>query len=206
VRTASQCVDYLDHATYVASFVDGWFDTGDIAVIAEDTSIRITGRAKDMIIRGGENIPVAQVEEALLTLHAVREVALVPVPDDRLGERACAVIVTTDGIAVDLPVIQSHLAKLGMAKQYWPEFVLAVESLPRTGSGKVLKHARRLRDRHSQSPLGSDFSANLRPRRCPEVYQDYADTIQGLNVRLGTARLVQSRSVDHRLKRGTRPA
>ena len=142
VKSASQCVDYFpDHDVYIASYDrDGWFNTGDMARLHEDGSIRITGRIKEMIIRGGENIPVAEVESALASHPDIAEAVVVAVPDERLGERACAVVVPASGVeTVEFEAAKRHLESLGMAKQYWPEFFSVRESLPRTASGKIRK-------------------------------------------------------------------
>jgi cyclohexanecarboxylate-CoA ligase len=142
VRSASQCVDYVpDHAEFASAFDrDGFFDTGDLARINPDGSVRITGRVKEMIIRGGENVPVVEVERALAGHPAIEDVALVGVPDARLGERACAVVVRAPfGPEPDLPMIQNHLRSLGMAAQFWPEYLVLREALPRTAAGKVRK-------------------------------------------------------------------
>jgi cyclohexanecarboxylate-CoA ligase len=146
VRGASQCLGYFRRpATYAASITaDGWFDTGDLARDDGYGGIRITGRVKDVIMRGAENIPVVEVEAALLRHTAVRDVAVIGYPDERLGERACAVLVTAGG-TVTLDDVRTHLAGLGMAKQYWPERVELMPALPRTPSGKIQKFA--LRDR-----------------------------------------------------------
>ena len=145
VRSASQCVDYYpDHDEYEASLdVDGWFDTGDLAEIRPDGNLRIAGRVKDIIIRGGENIPVLEVENALSAHPDVADVAVVGIPDDRLGERACAVVVPRSGRSFDLAALRGHLGSLGMAPQYWPELVRLVDTLPRTTTGKVQKVALR---------------------------------------------------------------
>jgi cyclohexanecarboxylate-CoA ligase len=141
MRSASQCVDYVpDHDLYARSFDDdGWFDTGDLARIYKDGSVRITGRVKDMVIRGGENVPVVEVEHALLAHPAIAEVAVVGIPDERLGERACAVVVTAPGASVPLELIQEQLRSIGMATQFWPEYVLVRDQLPRSAAGKVRK-------------------------------------------------------------------
>lgn len=141
VKTPSQCVDYVpDHALYEESFDrDGWFNTGDLARFEPGGFLHITGRVKDLIIRGGENIPVAEVEAALMSWPPASEVAVVGVPDERLGEQGCAVIVprAADSERTDLAAMRAHLAELGMAKQYWPEHLIVVAELPRTAIGKI---------------------------------------------------------------------
>jgi cyclohexanecarboxylate-CoA ligase len=142
VRSASQCVDYVpDHDGFTRAFdVDGFFDTGDVARINPDGSIRITGRVKEMIIRGGENIPVVELERALESHPCIGEVALVGVPDARLGERVCAVVVRAPSHPEpDLRTIQDHLGSLGIATQFWPEYLVIRDVLPRTAAGKVRK-------------------------------------------------------------------
>lgn len=123
---------------------DGWFDTGDLGRRTEDGGVRISGRSKDIIIRGGQNIPVVEIENELLNHPMVRDAVVVGYPDDRLGERGCAVVVPED----DPPTLDglvAHLDKAGMAKQFWPERLEVVSALPRTPSGKVQKFV--LRDR-----------------------------------------------------------
>ncbi|MGE7386864.1 AMP-binding protein [Streptomyces sp. NPDC004126] len=146
VRGSAQCLGYFRRQeVYEASVTaDGWFDTGDLARDDGHGGIRITGRVKDVIMRGAENIPVLEVEAALLRHHAVKDVAVVGYPDRRLGERACAFLVTT-GDAPGLEDVRTHLAGLGMARTYWPERLELVPSLPRTPSGKIQKFE--LRDR-----------------------------------------------------------
>jgi cyclohexanecarboxylate-CoA ligase len=146
VRGSAQCLGYFRRQEVYDACVtaDGWFDTGDLARDDGHGGIRITGRVKDVIMRGAENIPVVEVEAALLRHPVVRDVAVVGYPDQRLGERACAFLVTT-GAAPDLEGVRSHLAGLGMARTYWPERLELVPALPRTPSGKIQKFA--LRDR-----------------------------------------------------------
>lgn len=143
VRGASQCLGYFrrEHVYQACLTDDGWFDTGDLARDDGHGGIRITGRVKDVIMRGAENIPVVEVENALLRHDAVRDVAVVGYPDPRLGERACAVMVASPAPSLD--DLRVHLAGLGMAKQYWPERLEIVGSLPRTPSGKIQKFALR---------------------------------------------------------------
>jgi len=140
VRTPTQHRAYVGrHDLYQASFHDGWFDTGDLARMDDDGYIRITGRTKDIIIRGGENIPVTEVEAALYRCPKIREVAVIGYPDNRLGERSCAVVVPTEGEHDALDDLTLHLQEERMAKQYWPERLELRESLPKTASGKIQK-------------------------------------------------------------------
>ena len=132
-------VGYLKRPDAYGVDADGWFDTGDYARMDADGYIRITGRAKDIIIRGGENIPVVEVEELLYRHPAVRECAIVAMPDPRLGERACAFVGLVDGGSLDFAGMTAHLKTHGMAVQYFPEKLVVRDALPRTPSGKIQK-------------------------------------------------------------------
>ena len=140
VRGPSQALGYFYRDDlYAAASPDGdWFATGDVARLRADRGIRIVGRTKDLIIRGGENIPVAEVEDLLLRHPSIVEVAVVGLPDDRLGERACAVITATDP-APSLSDLTTYLQDAGMAKQFWPERLHVLAEMPRTPSGKIQK-------------------------------------------------------------------
>jgi len=118
---------------------EGWFDSGDLAYIDKDGYIRISGRVKDILIRGGENVPVVELENLLYKHPAVSAVAVVGFPDARLGERGCAFIVPRSGSTIDLAAVQAYLGEARMAKQFWPERVEIVAELPRTASGKIQK-------------------------------------------------------------------
>ena len=118
---------------------DDWFDTGDLAFIDEDGYLRISGRTKDVIIRGGENIPVAYVENALYEHPDIEAVAVVAVPDPRLQERACACVVLRSGAALAFEEMQAFLGSKGVAKQYWPEKLVVLDEFPKTPSGKIQK-------------------------------------------------------------------
>jgi cyclohexanecarboxylate-CoA ligase len=118
---------------------DGWFDSGDLAYMDEEGYIRIAGRVKDILIRGGENVPVVEIENLLYKHPAVAAVAVVGFPDARLGERGCAFIVPRPGSSIDLATVQAYLREARMAKQFWPERVEVVAELPRTASGKIQK-------------------------------------------------------------------
>jgi acyl-CoA synthetase (AMP-forming)/AMP-acid ligase II len=125
---------------------EGWYRTGDVGVLDEDGWLTITDRVKDIIIRGGENVSPAEVEELLVRMPGVAEVAVVAAPDPRFGEHGCAFIRPVPGAEVPtLPAIREHLDGEGLARQKWPEEVRAVDDFPRTASGKIQKFA--LRDR-----------------------------------------------------------
>ncbi|MFN0090791.1 MAG: AMP-binding protein [Acidimicrobiales bacterium] len=146
VRGPSQALGYFHRPDVYAEATtpDGWFDTGDLAWRREDGGIRISGRRKDLVIRGGENIPVVEVEAVLYTHPKVREVAVIGLPDERLGERACAVV-APEGEPPTLAELTAHLAEQGAAKQYWPERLELVDEMPKTPSGKIQKFQLRQR-------------------------------------------------------------
>jgi cyclohexanecarboxylate-CoA ligase len=126
--------------TAAALSADGWYRPGDLATIDADGYLRITGRVKDVINRGGEKVPVAEIEQLLYEHPAVAEVAIVAMADERLGERACAFVVPTDpdsGLGFD--AMQAYLDERRVAKPYWPERLELVSELPRTPSGKIQK-------------------------------------------------------------------
>ncbi|MGK2943052.1 MAG: AMP-binding protein [Immundisolibacter sp.] len=141
LQTKGSClfVGYLNRPQAYGVDADGWFDTGDLARMDEDGFIRITGRAKDIIIRGGENIPVVEVEELLYRHPAIQDAAIVAMPDPRLGERACAFVAVKPGTGFDFATMAAWLAEAGMARQYLPERLEILPALPRTASGKIQK-------------------------------------------------------------------
>ncbi|MFC4945105.1 AMP-binding protein [Pseudonocardia sp. GCM10023141] len=142
VRGAALFTSYHGRPDLYAAALDpdGWFDTGDLARRDAGGGIRLAGRVKDLVIRGGENIPVVEVEATLLTHPLVREVAVVGVPDERLGERACAVVVPSDPAAPPvLATLVAHLRQAGMARHFWPELLVLHDDLPRTTTGKIQK-------------------------------------------------------------------
>jgi cyclohexanecarboxylate-CoA ligase len=147
ILSPTMFLGYLDDpaATAAAYTPDGWYRTGDLAIIDVDGYVRITGRVKDVINRGGEKIPVAQIEQLLYAHGAVREAAIVAMPDERLGERACAFIVPVDGARLDFAAMQEYLDGAGVAKQYWPERLELLDALPKTASGKIQKYVLRER-------------------------------------------------------------
>ncbi|MDP1419435.1 AMP-binding protein [Peribacillus simplex] len=124
----------------LAEYSDGWFITGDRAFIDEDGYIRISGRNKDIIIRGGENIPVAYVENVLYEHPDISSAQVIAVPDSRLQEKACACISMKTGKSpITMDSMQEFLLEKGLAKQYWPEFIEIMDDFPRTASGKIQK-------------------------------------------------------------------
>ena len=139
VRGAQMFKGYYKRPELQTFDSEGWFDSGDLAYMDEDGYIRISGRVKDILIRGGENVPVVEVENLLYKHPAVAAVALVGFPDARLGERGCAFIVPRPGSTIDLATVQAYLRDSKMAKQFWPERVEAIADLPRTASGKIQK-------------------------------------------------------------------
>ncbi|MFO1027767.1 MAG: cyclohexanecarboxylate-CoA ligase [Acetobacteraceae bacterium] len=138
-RGCSNFVGYLKRPELAGIDADGWFDTGDIARMDADGYIRIAGRAKDIIIRGGENVPVVEVENLLYRHPAIAEVAIVGFPDARLGERACAFVRVREGATFTFDDMIAHLQAQQMARQYMPERLEIVTDLPRTPSGKIQK-------------------------------------------------------------------
>ena len=117
---------------------DGWFHTGDVGIFDERGYLKIVGRTKEMIIRGGANIYPREIEEALYEHPRVRDAAVVGVPDARLGERVCACIVTKDGEPMTFEEVIEFLRRR-VATYKLPENVLMLTDLPRTPTGKVQK-------------------------------------------------------------------
>jgi acyl-CoA synthetase (AMP-forming)/AMP-acid ligase II len=140
-RGPQMLVGYLHTDDETASFdTEGYFRTGDLARWVDAGYLVVTGRAKDIIIRNGENISPKEVEDLLVAHPAIVEIAVVGVPDDRTGERACAVIVTADQQVPDLDDLRTLLIGEGLAKFKIPEQIVIWDALPKNDAGKVLKH------------------------------------------------------------------
>jgi cyclohexanecarboxylate-CoA ligase len=154
-RGATNFVGYLKRPEWFAMDAEGWFETGDLARIDADGYVRITGRLKDVIIRGGENIPVVEVEGLIYRHPAVREAAVVAMPDPRLGERACAFLTLREGTALGFAELARFLEDQGLARSYWPERLEVLPELPKTPSGKIQKNELRALAR-SLRPPGPD--------------------------------------------------
>jgi acyl-CoA synthetase (AMP-forming)/AMP-acid ligase II len=143
-RGPDLCLGYTDDAMTERSFDDeGWYRTGDVGVLDADGYLTITDRKADVIIRGGENISALEVEEVLLSMPSVAEAVVVAAPDDRLGERAAAVLRVRDGHEMPtLDEVRQHFKSAGVAVQKWPEELHRIaegQDFPRTASGKVQK-------------------------------------------------------------------
>jgi cyclohexanecarboxylate-CoA ligase len=116
---------------------EGFLPTGDLLVAHEDGTVQIMGREKDVIIRGGRNIDITEIERALASHPGVSQVCVAPVPDEILGERVAALVVVPGGGDIGLDELTGHLHRLGLSKTKWPEFVFAVDELPQTKVGKL---------------------------------------------------------------------
>ena len=157
-RGMSKFVGYLKRPELSVSGAEGWFDTGDLARMDEDGYLRITGRTKDLIIRGGQNIPIVEVEEQLYQHPAVREVAITGMPDARLGERACAFVVLNPGFHLTFDEMVAYLEENGTARTYFPERLEIVRELPRTATGKIQKYRlRELASRFAEADAGESI-------------------------------------------------
>ena len=156
-RGMSKFVGYLKRPELNVSGAEGWFDTGDLARMDDDGYLSITGRTKDLVIRGGQNIPVVEVEEQLYHHPAVREVAIAAMPDARLGERACAFVVLNPGFHLTFDEMVAYLEEKGTARTYFPERLEIVRELPRTATGKIQKYKlRALASRFAEANAGEN--------------------------------------------------
>jgi acyl-CoA synthetase (AMP-forming)/AMP-acid ligase II len=139
-RGPQMLVGYLHAEDETNAFDDdGYFRTGDLGRWAHDDRLIVTGRAKDIIIRHGENISPKEVEDILAHHPDIAEIAIVGLPDERTGERACAVIVPARSPGPTLSAIREFLEAQGLARFKIPEQVLLRETLPRNDAGKILK-------------------------------------------------------------------
>ena len=154
VRGPELFLGYLDDSLNADAFTaDGWLRTGDLARIDKGGYVEITGRQKDIIIRGGENISAKEIEDALFEHPRVSEVAVVSAPDPVLGERVCAVVVPAGGTTLTLPEVVHFLTERRMARQKLPESLVLLDVLPRNASGKIQKFKLRdlTRERHLET-------------------------------------------------------
>jgi cyclohexanecarboxylate-CoA ligase/acyl-CoA synthetase len=140
IRGASVFSGYYNNAEANAdAFTDGWFRTGDLASRDADGNIRITGRLKDLINRGGIKINPFDVEVLIDSHPDVMQCAIVPMPDDIMGEKACAFIVPRSGASMTLDEVCAWLRHHGIAKMKWPERVELIAEMPMTPTRKIIK-------------------------------------------------------------------
>jgi acyl-CoA synthetase len=118
---------------------DGWFMTGDLGQIDEHGNVRIVGRKKDLIIRGGHNIHPAKIEDYAMRHAAVFKAAAFPVADLRLGEKVCLAVVGKSNDEIDAADLLAHLDRMGLSKYDMPEYFIQLDAFPLTASGKILK-------------------------------------------------------------------
>ena len=142
-RGASLMLGYFEDpaATAEAFNAGGWFMTGDLGTIDQNGYLRIAGRQKDIIIRGGHNIHPARIEELATRHPAVRRAAAVPVKDPRLGEKVCLAVVFQPEQTVSPNELLAHLDTAGLSRFDMPEYFVALDEIPLTPNGKMLKRA-----------------------------------------------------------------
>ncbi len=142
-RGASLMLGYFDdqQATEDSFNLSGWFMTGDLGWVDENGYVRITGRKKDVIIRGGHNIYPARIESLAMRHAAIELVAALPVSDERLGEKVCIAVMFRKGHSVTANQLLAHLDAEGLSRFDLPEYFVEVDNIPVTASGKVLKRA-----------------------------------------------------------------
>lgn len=144
-RGATMMIGYADPAQTAEAFTeDGFFRSGDIGYVTPENAVVITGRMKDLIIRGGENLSAKEIEDVLHEHPAIREAAVVAVPNERLGEGVCACVILEEGAGeLALPDVTDFVHQSGLAKQKRPERLEIMPDFPRTASGKIQKHVLR---------------------------------------------------------------
>jgi len=159
-RGPAHMIEYLANPEETGALFtnDGFSMSGDLGVMTDDGYVRVTGRTKDIVIRGGMNISVREIEEMLAHHPGLQAFSVVGMPDERLGERVCCFLVTAPGH--NTPTVEDlreFLLARGMPIQKTPERVVAVDALPMTATGKVLKHElrkdieRRIREETAQA-------------------------------------------------------
>ncbi|EHM0395963.1 medium-chain fatty-acid--CoA ligase [Escherichia coli] len=133
---------YFDEPELTAHALDeeGWYYSGDLCRMDEAGYIKITGRKKDIIVRGGENISSREVEDILLQHPKIHDACVVAMPDERLGERSCAyVVLKAPHHSLSLEDVVAFFSRKRVAKYKYPEHIVVIEKLPRTASGKIQK-------------------------------------------------------------------
>ena len=147
----------MPEATAQAIDKDGWLHTGDLACRMPDGYFKITGRIKDMIIRGGENIYPKEIEDFLYTCDGVRDVQVVGVPDAQYGEEICAFVIRNEGSELSEQDVKD-LVRANMARHKVPKYVIITDSFPMNAAGKIQKF--KLRDEATEK-LGLQDAASI---------------------------------------------
>jgi non-ribosomal peptide synthetase component E (peptide arylation enzyme) len=148
-------VGYTDKTLNDEAFIDDcWFRTGDVGVLNLQNYLAITGREKDIIIRGGENISAREVEETLANHPAVAESAAVAWPDPLYGEKVCAFVLLKSGAALSLQEVIVHFSGSGLARLKTPERLIVIDEFPRTVLGKIAKRELKKHLESENSVLG----------------------------------------------------
>jgi len=143
-RGPEMCLGYAAAEHNADAFeADGYFHTGDLAMMTSEGAVVITGRSKDLIIRGGENISPREIEDALHEHPVIHEAAVVAMPHPRMGETGCAFLVLKEGATLGFEELIAFLGETGMAKQKYPERVEVIDVFPRTAAGKIRKNVLR---------------------------------------------------------------
>ena len=139
MRGPQQCLGYFENpeADRETFLQDNWLRTGDLAVMDIEGYVKITGRRKELIIRGGANISPLEIEQVLFGEPGIGQLAIIGIPDERLGERICACVVDAGGENPSLADLVAITRSKGLAKNKWPERLQIVEALPVTSSGKL---------------------------------------------------------------------
>lgn len=140
---------------------DGWYMTGDAAEQRDDGYIKMIGRARDIILRGGENISPLEIENVLLGHSAVEDVAIIAYPDDRLGSRLAAVVVSASGVELD--ELRAHCEHIGLAKAKWPEYLMPIDKIPLSAIGKVRRDELEAMVQRHRADQDGDNSVNQAP-------------------------------------------
>jgi acyl-CoA synthetase len=140
-RGASLMLGYIGNqaATEQSFNKDGWFLSGDLGVLDERGNLRIVGRLKDIVIRGGHNIHPAKVEELAVKHPRIAKAAAFGVPDQRLGEKLCLAVSCSDDEAPAAGELLQHLFEAGLSRFDMPEYLVVLDEFPLTASGKILK-------------------------------------------------------------------
>ena len=140
IRGPQLMLGYTNPAVTALQFRDGWFDPGDIGSVDRDRWLRITGRTKDIINRGGEKFSSRDIEETILHHGAVTDAAVIPIPDERFGEAVCAFVVLESTAEVTTDEIAGFMLESGIARAKVPVEWHVIDRIPITATGKVKKH------------------------------------------------------------------